>query len=182
MTESIDEFIKDIPPIIDLPVKMDEANQIIEIYTGKFLLKNEKVEMLIDGNIEYQWFPKKGAIFTGSLISETESSFKSENALDDYDLIIDDLSVGKTFIINRKISSSSDLAQIKGVFIKYAVFQDSSISVDSITFAIPNLKSFLGTSVHKKFEKSVSWSKSRLQFENNEYKVIIDKTIDYGRT
>jgi hypothetical protein len=179
MPESIDEFIKDIPPIIELPVEMDKANQIIEIYSGSFLLKNEKTKMLIDGKIEYHWFPQKGAIFTGSIISENESSFMSEDALDDYDLIIDDLVVGKCFIINRRISSSSDKAQIKGVFTKYAVIQDSSISVDSVTFAIPNLKSFIGVTVHKKFENSVSRSNSRLQFENKEYKVIIDKTIDY---
>ncbi len=179
MPEPIDDLIKDIPPIIDLPVKMDEANDIIEIYTGNFILKNEKVEILINGNIEYQWFPQKGAIFSGSLISESESSFKSENALDGYDLIIDDLSVGKTFIINRTISSSSDQTQIKGVFTKYAVFKDSSINVESISFAIPNLKDFFGTSVYKKFEKYVSWSKNRIQFENKEFQVIIDKTIDY---
>jgi len=179
MEKDIEELIKGIPPIVDLPVKMDNANDIIEIYSGEFLLKNEKAEMLIDGKIEYQWFPQKGAIFTGALISETESTLKSENALDEYDLVIDGLTSGRTFITNRTLSLSSEKQKIKGVFTKHAVFEDSSIGVDSITFAIPNLRSFLGSSVHKKFEKSVSWSRSRVQFENKEYKIVIDKTLDY---
>ncbi len=179
MQKDIDELIEGIPPIVDLPVKMDRANDVIEIYTGEFLLKNKKCEIHIDGKIEYQWFPQKGAVFTGFVLSETESSIKSENALDEYDLIIDGLTSGNTFIINRTLGVSTDKQKIKGVFTKYAVFNDSSIGVDSIIFAIPNLRNFFGTSVHKKFEKSVSWSRSRVQFENKEYKIVIDKTLDY---
>lgn len=177
--KDIDDFIKDMPPIVDLPLKMDKANDIIKVYKGEFLLKNEKCEIIIDGKIQYHWFPQKGAVFTGNILSETEISIKSENELGEYDLIIDGLSTGNTFITNRTIGLSSDEQKIKGVFTKYAVFKDSSIGVDSITFAIPNLRNFFGTSVHKKFDESVSWSRSRIQFENKEYEIIIDKTLDY---
>lgn len=179
MRKEIDDFMQGIPPIVDLPVKMDRANDIIEIYTGEFLLKNEKCEIQIDGKIEYQWFPQKGAVFTGIILSETEISIKSENALDEYDLIINGLNSGNTFITNRTLGLSTDKQKIKGVFTKYAVFNDSTIGVDSITFAIPNLRNFFGSSVHKKSEKSVSWSRSRVQFENKGYKIVIDKTLDY---
>ncbi len=67
-------------------------------------------------------------------LSETEISIKSENALDEYDLIIDGLSSGNTFIINHTLGLSTDKQKIKGVFTKYVVFNDSSIGVDSITF------------------------------------------------
>tara|TARA_A100000171_G_C2100274_1_gene129281 strand:+ start:715 stop:927 length:213 start_codon:yes stop_codon:yes gene_type:complete len=68
MRKDIEELIEGIPPIVDLPVKMDKANEVIEIYTGEFLLKNKKCEILMDGKIEYQWFPQKGAVFTGFVI------------------------------------------------------------------------------------------------------------------
>lgn len=179
MTESIDDFIKDLSPIIDLPVNMDEANEIIEIYSGKFQLKNEELELLIDGKIAYHWFAQKGAIFIGNLISASESPFKSDRALDYYELIIDGLSVGEAFIVNRKRSSSSEHTTIKGVFTKFVVIGDGSINVDSVTFAIPNLKEFNGLPVYKKSEDSVSTSNSRIVLDNDEFQVTIDKTIDY---
>jgi len=183
MPKDINGLREEVEPIIvDLPVKMDKANDLINIYKGEFLLKNKKCELHIDGKIEYQWFPYSGAVFSGLVLSETGRSIKSENALDEYDLIIDGLSSGSTFIINRTRTlglSSTSKQKIKGIFTKYAVFNDSSISVDSINFGIPNLRNFFGRIVRKKTEKSVFFSRSRVQFENEEYKIVIDKTLDY---
>jgi hypothetical protein len=184
MPKDINELREEVEPIIvDLPVKMDKANDLIKIYKGEFLLKNKKCELHIDGKIEYQWFPYSGAVFTGFVLSETERLIKSENTLDEYDLIIDGLSSGNTFITNLTYPSklSNDKVEIKGFFTKYAVFNDSSIRVDSINFGIPNLRNFFGTTVRKKTEKSVFFSRSRVQFENEEYKIVIDKTLDYHK-
>ena len=77
MPKDINQLREEVVPIIvDLPVKMDKANDLINIYNGEFLLKNKKCELHIDGKIEYQWFQYIGAVFTGLVLSETGRSIK----------------------------------------------------------------------------------------------------------
>ncbi|WP_281846183.1 hypothetical protein [Olleya namhaensis] len=179
MENTLNNSFKDMPEIIDLSIKMNNANEVIGIYEGLFNLQNEDVVIKINGKIQYHWFPEKGAKFEGVVLEENNDPLKTINSLNDYFLQIEGLSVGKAFITNRTFGLSKDAINIKGVFVKNVVIGDSSINVDSITFSIPNLKQFYGTPVKKKLKESVSCFKSRIELDNDDYLIFIDKTINY---
>lgn len=181
MSNLINDIVNETPPIIDFPVEMNEANEVIEIYSGNFILKNKKIEAKIKGTLEYRWFPNMGTVFYGDWLSDSINVFKSDNSQDNYDLIIDGLTFGECFLTNRTIGGNREFPEIKGVITHRAVFGDGSINVDSVKFAIPNLKEYYGTLVHKTTEKTELISHSRIEFKNKEYTITIDKAIDYKK-
>lgn len=179
MSKLIADLIKDFPEIIDSPILMNNPNEPIEIFKGEFKLKFENLELIVDGILLFEWFPKLGPIFKGTLISQLKDSINLLSDFNYFQLEINDLDVGETFITNITHSTSSDKPKISGVFTRKSVFGDYSIPVDSIKFCIPNLKDFFGSGTYRKTGKSISTSLSRLSFENDNYTINIDKTIDY---
>ena len=179
MSNPLDDFIKDIPEIIDSPISMNNPNEPIEIFKGEYKLKFKDLELIIDGVLLFEWFPKLGAIFKGTLISQSKDSISLLNDFNYYELIINGIEVGETFITNIIHSTSSSKPKISGVFTKKSVFGDYSIPVDTIKFCIPNLKVFFGSASYKKNGKSISTQSSRLSLDNDNFTINIDKAIDF---
>ncbi len=62
------EIVKDIPKINPFSVTMNEANDSIKIHEGEFILKEESNEIIIFGNISFEWFPNSRVCFSGKPI------------------------------------------------------------------------------------------------------------------
>jgi hypothetical protein len=173
------ETYKDIPEMNSFSVDMPQANLPIRIYEGEFILKNDKDEGTIDGNITFDWFPISGAHFSGKLKSNTPKLLKKIYHLDDFMVIIDDLKFGQAFITNVSSSSHISDIKIKGTLSQQAIRDDQSIPVNKILFSIPNLREFHGLPVKNISDKSISFSRGRLRFDDDDYTITIDKAKDY---
>ena len=55
------EIFKDYPEIIHPSVSMQEPNESILIYRGQFKLIQEEKQIIIDGEITFNWFPSSGS-------------------------------------------------------------------------------------------------------------------------
>jgi len=173
------EMNKNFPEINHVSVDMTEANSSIKIYEGEYILKNEKNEIKLIGNIYFDWFPNSGVNFYGKPLNDTIDLFKITNEVNSYSIIIDGLEFGQGFITNTNFVSTNNSSTIKGILLGNAVLGDRTIPVSKIYFSIPNLREFHGLPVKSITEKNISVSKNRLKFEDEDFVINIDKCIDY---
>ncbi|MCM5663662.1 hypothetical protein [Galbibacter mesophilus] len=174
------ELYKDYPELIEGNVIMEKANSKITIYSGTFLIKDDKNELKINGEIHFSWFPSSGTYFSGIPTENGIDTFKILNGINSFEIIINDLIFGNGFITNSTIQSFNGESKIKGVMSQEAVSGDKSISVDSIKFSVPNLRSFLGITVKKLTEQNSYTGRNRLKLENEKYLISIDKAENYS--
>lgn len=177
MSDNINNIFENIPLITELPVEMNYPNEIIKIYEGKYVLINDEKEIKLKGIIEYHWFPEKGAVFKGNILSELDFNLDSSK---EFSLLINNLDSGKVFITNRKIGHKTDEFEFKGVFIKDFVLGDSSIEVKEISFSLANFKELHGSPVKRVLKENITTSQNRIIFKNENYKLVLDKLIDYS--
>jgi hypothetical protein len=177
--EDILEAIKHYPEIIDLPVRMDDANEAIKIFEGEFTLKNDAGEYKVTGRIYFDWVPNSGADFVGTTSLDNTAVLNMSES-NSFKIIIDGLEFGQGFITNTKFGDSENDAQIKGTLSGQAVLGDKSVSVEKLRFAIPNLRDFIGLPVKKIGERNISTSMSRLRLENEGFTILLDKCNDYN--
>ncbi len=170
-----------IPNIIESSIAMSEANTSIEIYEGEYSLKNEEVDIKIKGIINFEWFPVSGLCFSGKVISMNSVNDLLLTLDKEYKVFLKDLEFGSGLIINTNtfFGRNTDGTIVKGRIYKQAVDGDKTIPVEKIGFSIPNFRSFLGTIVKKDIGTSRRSSMSRLELENDDYIILIDKGIDY---
>lgn len=173
------EMHKDTPEMNPISVDMRQANLPVNIYEGEFILKSEKHEIKIDGNITFNWFPNSGAHFSGKPILDTTDLFNITNELGTFKVIVDDLDFGDAFITNTNFGSFNNDAHLKGTLSIEAVLGDKSIAVNKIQFSIPNLREFHGLPVKSISDEAFWTSMSRLRLEDDNYTITIDKASDY---
>lgn len=176
MNNKIEEIFKNYPEIIDSPIEMIEANTSIIIYEGQFVIKKDSQEIIIDGVIQFDWFPNSGTSFYGKPHLDTVTLFKIFNGIDDFDVMLDGLFFGKGLLTNTSFGND---AFIKGILSQKAIKGDKSIAVQKLRFSIPNLRDFLGISVKRVTDKGVNFSKNRLLLDNDNYTITIDKCYNY---
>lgn len=177
--EELLEMRKDIPEINQVSVEMNEANSLIKIYSGEYILKNAQTEIKLIGHIYFDWFPISGASFYGKPLIDKIDLFKITDGLNDYSIIIDGLEFGQGFITNTHFGGLNNDANIKGRLSEHAILGDSTISVSKICFSIPNLREFYGLPVKNITKETISTSMNRLIFEDEDFVITIDKCTDY---
>ena len=123
----ITDLMKDIDDILDSPIKMLEANQPIIIFEGEYIIKDETRVIKINGKIQFNWVPDKGAVFYGKPIEKSIELIKDLNSIEYFDVIANGTNIGKGIITNFNIS---DEIEIKGVFQFQAITGDKTIAVD----------------------------------------------------
>jgi hypothetical protein len=84
--KELQEDFKDIPESNTSPIVMEEPNQPIKIYSGDFVIKNEKREYHLNGEIVFKWFPDALVTF--------KAAFKEKNSIsiqlmEIFDILID---------------------------------------------------------------------------------------------
>ena len=161
------------PIKIQSTIEMEESNSKIPIYSGSYLLKNETLELTLEGKFFFKWSPSLNVYFQGTTKGNTRKLFEIFNSDKDFSILIDGLEVGKGFI-----TAIQD--NIEGVFRSKAVFGDRTIAVQKISFCVPNLRDFNGDQVVEKINNNISYSNSRLHFENDDFNIILDKKRNYS--
>jgi hypothetical protein len=171
-----------LPELIDSSFQMKEPNSKIPIYQGAFLLRNEKEEIEVIGEISFNWIPNTGVYFSGDYKSSQlglEFFFHDEP---DYKVLIDEVEIGSGFITTRNITFPNDgLAKLKGFINSKTVVGDKSISVSKLNFSIPNFREFRGNLAKKTIENEILQTSSRLSFEDETFYITIDQLVNYKK-
>jgi len=177
MAEWKEELLNNTPPITTFPVKMDQVNESILIYEGKFELKLGSKVIAITGKLHFEWFPTLGSKFSGTAVNVSFFNVMPFfNEPDKVDLLIDGVTFG-----NAKLTEVADFptgANMEGT-VSYGVRGDKSIPVKKVKFAIPNLRSFFGNVTKEGIEFGERVSRTRITFENEDYLIVIDKRHKY---
>lgn len=180
MAKDIDIILNDIPFGVSSKVEMTEPNQSIKIYEGIFLLASNNDSIEVTGKIWFDWFPIMGTKFSGVTKTSYEDLMNFTKVNEHPNLIINDLTFGETILTNIKTTEN---IEISGQMNGFAVLGDKSIPISKITFSIPNLRDFYGLPIRKiDSEKRNYVGRDRIVFENEDYKIIIDKSQDYNKS
>lgn len=175
---NLNDYINDIEDILESPVQMNTANETISIYRGLFVMKYEKIEIIIQGNIQYKWNPSIGVVFEGVTTEFSNLIIKTINDIEHFEVVVNDENYGTAIISNLNISNQ---ISIKGVFRHTVITGEKTIPVSKIKFCIPNFREFLGISVKKITKSNRSTLRNRLILENDKYKITIDKRFEYKK-
>lgn len=170
------DFMNDLEDILESPVQMNIANEPIILFEGIYTLKSDKIEIEIQGKIQYKWNPNIGVVFVGITTKMSKVIMKSINEVEHFDIIVNNENYGTAIISNFNIANQ---IKINGVFKHSVITGDKTIPVSKIKFCIPNFREFLGISVKKNTSTSCATLRNRLILENEKYKIIIDKRFEY---
>lgn len=175
------EKLKEIPNIIESSVILKKPNSPIKILKGNFLLINSEHDIKIDikGEINFEWFPNYGCFFLGN-ISIVDFGKYILMPYMSYNVIVNKIDLGKAFIDKTINSTSSNKVLIKGVFENKVLVGTKTELIDEIIFSIPNLKSISGEVVKKVSSTQTITTRSRISLDNQKWKIIIDKNIEYN--
>lgn len=178
----VDELLegyKDVPEIIQSNIEMTEANISIQIFSGNYIIRDEKGDLDTNGKITFNWVANSGSHFSGIISAERRISdiFSFNN--DKIHLIIDGLEFGNGYINSSTIGTNISGTEIKGRVLGRACLGDKSIAVEKLLFSIPNLRDFHGAIVKSKTDSNFSTLSNRLTLENDFCIINIDKCKDF---
>ena len=176
--EELDERYKDVPFIIEGSIKMTEANEPIKIYEGNFILKSDKIEITVNGKVTFYWTVSIGSRFSGE-IAFNEEIYNAIDKFNDFVVVIDGLPFGNGFITKTNFGNDNKPAHIQGKIGSYATLGDKSIAVEKIIFSVPNFIDLYGSTVRKTTLKVVNTFQNRVQLENDDYTIVLDKCQNY---
>ncbi len=161
-------------------VEMPEANSLIVIHEGTFLIKTEDCNIELNGKITYEWFPTPGIRFYAKSMNKNAELSNIELNNSDFVVIVNGFELGKGIITRFKSVETVDSSEctIYGIISGCAIIGDKSASIEKIRFTIPNLRYFLGLVVKPIPQKEYFYS-CRLEFEDDDYQIIIDKCLDF---
>ena len=179
MKDFLKELFHDTPVAIKPSREMVEPNDIISIYKGVFSIKSKEESMVLNGEIYFEWFPNIRVVFKGSanIHSDKLKEFASEKDLQ-YQIFVEHDLLGKGYLDGFQAKSYSNQLNLSGFFYSKVFIGDKTIPVQKLRFSIPNLRAFHGDSV-KESTKSTGAFKNRVILENKEYKITIDKSLNY---
>jgi hypothetical protein len=174
------ERLKEIPNIIESSVMLKKPNSPIKIFKGDFILINSEHGIKIDikGEINFEWSPNYGCFFLGNISIVDFDKFILMPYIS-YNIIVNEIDLGKAFIHKTINSTSSDKALIKGVFENKVLVGTKTELIDEIIFSIPNLKDISGEVVKKVSSTQTRTTRSRILLDNHKWKIIIDKNVEY---
>ncbi|RNI27902.1 hypothetical protein EFA69_17585 [Rufibacter immobilis] len=154
---------------------MNVPNENIPFYKGSFQIKGDGMEVTIDGEINFHWFPNIVLRFTGTPHEDFANLFNLFSSNTASHLYINDHKVGLC-----QITSLSSFTS--GIISGKAFLGDKSISVSKINFSIPNFLDIHGSLTKRITPEKAHVTSSRITLENNDYLFIIDKCYNYNDT
>ena len=159
--------IDDIPEALEEHINMTSPNESIPVYTGEMKLKSGDTYFLGSGEILMTWQPSISMLFNISLDDVDPIANHVLFDEDSSELILENQEPYPCFI--TRITSGSNI--VEGILIKMPFFGDKSIGVESVYFAIPNLKSFLGDAVIKEINGGLTRSSRRILLNYKKYEI-----------
>lgn len=175
------EFNKNIPNIITSEYMNEKPNQSIDIFEGEYSLKKKDRTISINGKIFFKWLPTPDVKFEGFVDEPKYNSFEENDFYSGIDLYINDSILGKAQLLNYRKTQKEDLIiEIDGIINSESILGDTSVSVSKALFIIPNLRDFSGDIIKLENENgSVNTYMGRTIFENEKYKITLDKSPNY---
>jgi len=165
-------FVDSLPEILKPSIVFETPNKNILIHRGSFKVKNETEEFDFTGQIEFRWFPKVTVFVNGITSPDPGLIAKLQNSK--LELYIDNILFGNVGVL--ELSSRS----LTGFIFPIAVLGDKSISVEKVLFGIPNLRDLNGTRVKGELGGMILPHQSRIELIDSEFKIIIDKRLNFG--
>lgn len=180
MTKRTDDLYDKIPEMVTHSLKMEEPNESIHIYEGKFSLRREDKVTILEGAISFDWIPNIKVVFKGSVI---QSQIDVVNLLNFHsstttELIIGNQVFGKCWISGTTLANNT---KIEGFMIEDSVLGDITIPVSSVRFAIPNLRDLDGAPIKLTTQARVQLCRRRIVLKNQVYQITLDGLPDYGK-
>lgn len=176
--EKLTDIFMEYPDTIESPIKMDHPNQAIPIYDGEFVLELNTKQIVMDGKLEFRWFPSPSVVFMGNSHTDIpiiHDFFESNEMLK---VLINNELFGFGRMIRVTVGLSKYEYPILGNIGYPAVDGDKSKHVEKIKFSIPNFGKFIGNNVRKIDRTIIKASKARLSFECDDYNINIDRCFD----
>ncbi|MET6999377.1 hypothetical protein [Chitinophaga defluvii] len=170
--ELLDESFADIPDRIEPSISMNQPNQELDIFTGIFELASGPNRATLNGTISFRWHPSTDTSFTGEV--KADPSLILHNSMETgLSLYVDGLLVGAAHITRRIVGKN----QIISGICTGSIIGDRSVAVSEVFFSVPNFRDFLGKLVRD--PGTYSSHRARLEFDDSEYKIILDKHQSY---
>lgn len=174
--DSIEERLTDHPDSTPFEVRMDDVNEIIQIFDGIFQLKQNDKSITVVGQMFFDWFPSPGVKFQGEVQPEIKNVITFDS-VDKYDVLVNGLLVGECYLSQTSIS---DKIHLEGRLQSSVVFGDKAINVTHVSFAVPNLRYFRGLPIKQSDQgKGTKLSTGRMLFENGEFLILLDKRFEF---
>jgi len=174
MEEKINTLLADTPEGLQPLTEMNAPNTPLIIHEGPYKLVSNTTTYECIGKLEFCWMPSLHVRLSGR-IPVNQDLFNDYKANISLNILIDELIVGKCFLINISTSNNTQEATIQGQVDGEIVLGNKSIAVDSVRFEIPNLRGMFGESI----QLGTTLSRSRLTIDDDKYLINIDKLIDF---
>ncbi|WP_286753522.1 MULTISPECIES: GNAT family N-acetyltransferase [Sphingobacterium] len=170
MENSLQNVLNEIPIQLDTYINMEQPNETLPIYHGEFVITNGTEESLVNGSIEFTWFPNPCVKFNGTFSDGELMFFEMKNLI----LKINNENIG---VVNLSEVSLGERGQCRG-YVNRFIEGDSSIAVQEIMFCIPNLRGYIGDRVRHS-ENRQKISSNRIELIDRYFRIILDKFSDF---
>lgn len=161
-------------------IEMPEANLPIVIHEGAFSIETENCKIDLNGKITYEWFPSSGVRFHSKVTGKYTELINTQLENSDFKVTVNGFELGRGIIKRSTLVKTVDSSEctIYGTISGCAIIGDKTASIEKIRFTIPNLKDFLGLVVNPIPQRKYHYC-CRLEFEDDDYQIIIDKCLEY---
>lgn len=168
-----------IPFIIPDVINMSSPNDQISIHKGEFVIKDGEKEYRVNGELYFDWLPSLCVRFKGKVELELSEIYNLHPVLGD-NRRNDKLTIhvnGKE--IENAVITSFPYPELKGIINSKTILGNKNDYVDEIKFCVPNLRDFNGCLVRAGDRENKSFHSNRLTFEDDDYIITLDKSIDF---
>jgi hypothetical protein len=156
---------------------MTNPNEKILIHDGNVTFINNGGHINLQGKLMFNWFPNMAVRFYGSFPKDSQikdfpffdvkPKIKIENNIEEFELN------GLSLALNESKDAIDIMCQLKPP----VVIGRKTRKVNNVIFELSNLRGFTG----KPIKSDTTLKSNRLLFNNGEYEIIIDKSIDYAK-
>jgi len=157
---------------IDPTVSLESPSQDVMIFEGVFGLKQFGQVSEAKGTIRFTWYPLRRLVFSGEIAAGSDHPMDHLHPLE---LLINGKSVGTGHLYHRHWNENKTCVFEGHSF--HLVFGPSDVPVTELHFSIPNMREFYGALIGD--HEGQKLQDGRFFFEDENYKVIIDKALDF---
>jgi hypothetical protein len=171
MTE---EAYNQVPDAIPATVVFAAPNENVMLHEGSYQMKQYGQTLEVEGQIRFTWFPLIKIIFSGTVISGGEANL---NHLEELELLIAGVPIGTGLLYHRKLPGENRPYTFEGHSF-HCTIGPASTPVGKIRFMLPNMRELFGKEICDTV--SGNHQDGRFFFEDDDYKITIDKLVNFA--
>jgi len=163
-----------VPDAIPPTVVFAEPNENVILYEGPYQMKQYGRTLEVVGQLRFVWFPMIKIIFSGTVIGGGEANL---NHLEELELLIDGVVIGTGLLYHRNLPYEDRPYTFEGHSF-HCTIGDATAPVRAIQFMLPNMRQLYSREIRDTV--SGNHQDGRFFFEDDEYKIIIDKLWNFA--